>query len=829
MHDTDTIMTDKLLTTQHRLALALSAVTYLSEGLDKIIEAIIYLEEIDGCGVYLVDKKTGELNLKAHKGFSADFVQKSSQYSPDSPQSELVNQGRAIYTPYRNMPYQISDAVLRDGISAVGIVPICHDGAAVAALNVVSHSVESFSVNIRRAVESIATQVGGVIARIEAEAGVRDGQQNLQNLFNALDDFLIILDFDGNILHTNPVVQTRLGYSAAELSRMHVLDIHPSECRAEAARIVGEMIAGTTDFSPVPLITRDGVMIPVETRVVVGKWDNLQVMYGVCRDITRRLIAEEQLKKTHADLERRVQERTAELQQVNKSLEVEILERRRTQEALKRSEQRFRELADSLPQTVFECDGSGNLTYANRTAIEVFGYTNEDANNGFNVFQALASEDRERAKECMRARLEGRATKNQEYTALRKDGTTFPVMIHSSPIIRESLPIGLRGLLIDVSDRKMFEREFLKTQKIESLGVLAGGLAHDFNNLLMAIMGNINMAKIHAKGDGRLQKRLADAERASMKAADLTKQLLTFSKGGTPVKKVMAMADLIRKAARFALSGSSIKCEYRIPGDLLPVEVDAGQISQVLNNLIINAAQAMPPGGTVGVHAENIVAGTGGSPLHHGRQVKITIQDEGEGIPEEHLQKIFDPYFSTRQKAQGLGLAVAYSVLKNHGGHITVESKLGVGTTFTIYLPALESPLTETDSLGTEPIAGAGRILIMDDEEMVRTVAGEMLMDLGYTVDYAGDGLEAIEKYKAARDSAKPFHAVIMDLTIPGGMGGKEAIRKLREIDPCAKAIVSSGYSHDPIMSNFIEYGFNALIAKPYTMADLRKTVSSLL
>lgn len=824
----DALTTDRLLAVQHRLALALSSVSDLSEALDQIIEAVLELGEIDGGGVYLVDRKTGMLSLAAHKGLSTAFVRRVSEYPPDSPQAELVNQGRAIYAPYRNVPYQITNGVPDDQISALGIVPVCHDGTVIAALNVASRSLEGFSANTRRAVESIATQIGAILARIEAETAVREGQQNLQNLFNALDDFLFILDFDGNILHTNPVVQARLGYSAEELSRMHVLDVHPPHRRNEAARVVGEMIVGTTDSCLIPLVTKDGSAIRVETKVVVGRWDNHEVIFGVSRDITERWLAEEQLKKTQAELEERVRERTAALQKANEWLEAEIQERGRAQEALKQSEERFRELADSLPETVFECDGAGNLTYVNRTALEVFGYTRDEVESGFNVFQALAPEDRAKAREGMRARLEGRPFENHEYAALRKNGTRFPAMIHSSPIIQDNGFVGLRGLLIDVSERKMFETEILKTQKIESLGVLAGGLAHDYNNLLMAILGNINMAQIYAEGDSRIQKRLNDAERATMRAADLTKQLLTFSKGGAPVKKVMALGDLIRESVRFALSGSSVKCEYEITDDLWPVEVDPGQIGQVLNNLVLNAVQAMPMGGVVRICGENFVAGTGG-PVPHSEYVKISVQDEGEGIPDELLQKIFDPYFSTKENGRGLGLAVAYSVMKNHGGHISVESRPQAGTTFTLYLPSLQRPFATLESVGTEPVTGQGKILIMDDEEMVRTVAGEMLMGLGYTVDYATDGAEAIEKYRSAMESPDPFHIVIMDLTIPGGMGGKEAIRKLREIDPCAKAIVSSGYSHDPIMSNFVEYGFNALIAKPYTIADLSRTVSTLL
>jgi CheY-like chemotaxis protein len=381
------------------------------------------------------------------------------------------------------------------------------------------------------------------------------------------------------------------------------------------------------------------------------------------------------------------------------------------------------------------------------------------------------------------------------------------------------------------------EQELQKIQKLESIGILAGGIAHDFNNILTAILGNISLAKMEANPKDEIYERLVEAEKASLQAKNLTQQLLTFSKGGAPIKKTESITEVIKDSAEFALRGSNVKCEFFIPNDIWPVEVDKGQISQVISNLIINADQAMPEGGIIKVRVEN-VAPVGAVrpcqpvaelPIKDGKYVKIEIEDDGIGIPKEHLPKIFDPYFTTKQKGSGLGLATSYSIIKRHDGYIAVESELGVGTTFYIYLPASSKQILTKKDAEERLILSKGRILVMDDEEVVRDVAGIMLKRIGYDVEFADDGAEALELYKKAEESGQPFDAVIVDLTIQGGMGGEQMIKKLLEIDPNVKAIVSSGYSTDAIMSNFKQYGFSGVVTKPYRIAELSETLYKVL
>ena len=282
---------------------------------------------------------------------------------------------------------------------------------------------------------------------------------------------------------------------------------------------------------------------------------------------------------------------------------------------------------------------------------------------------------------------------------------------------------------------------------------------------------------------------------------------------------------VIEESAGFALRGSKSRCVLKVPNDLWPVEADEGQLGQVIHNLMINADQAMPEGGTVTVTAANIVLGNNSLSLESGDYVTLSVSDQGIGIPQEYSQKIFDPYFTTKHKGSGLGLATSYSVIKRHDGHITVESTLSKGSTFHVYLPASRNAAYTNHNAGTAPIRGSGRILIMDDEEMIREVASKILVKLGYEVECSRDGAEAISLYEKARHDDRPFNAVIMDLTIPGGMGGKEAVKKLHEIDPGVKAIVSSGYSHDPIMSQFKDFGFCGVVSKPYTVKILSDVI----
>ncbi|HDP81147.1 MAG TPA: response regulator [Spirochaetes bacterium] len=379
----------------------------------------------------------------------------------------------------------------------------------------------------------------------------------------------------------------------------------------------------------------------------------------------------------------------------------------------------------------------------------------------------------------------------------------------------------------EIRERKRAEEELLKAGKLESLGVFAGGIAHDFNNILTAIIGNISMAAKMKPGNENYLATLMEAEKASLRARELTGQLLTFARGGAPIKKLTSLKSIITDTAAFALSGSTVVVNHEIDENLWNAEVDPGQISQVIHNLVINAVQAMPGGGAITLKAANHVSAP--SPLSGPDQksyVLITVSDTGPGIDVEHLGKIFAPYFTTKPEGTGLGLAIAYSVIKKHGGHIEVRSNPGSGTTFVIYLPASARTAHRPDTERKSPAVSAGRVLVMDDDERVLHITRMMLEHMGVESAEARNGDQAITMYREAMEAGAPFDILIMDLTIAGGMGGKEAVAKILAIDPGAKAIVSSGYSNDPIMADYRDFGFIDVLAKPFTYDDLRAALS---
>ena len=506
------------------------------------------------------------------------------------------------------------------------------------------------------------------------------------------------------------------------------------------------------------------------------------------------------------------------------------LYKHKMEKKLKESEEWLSTTLKSIGDAVIATDADGYVKFVNPVAEVLTGWKQEYVIEKplKELFNIISEKTGKKVEDPVTMVIrEGVAVGLANHTILiAKDGTEMPVTGSGSPIKdSEGSIIGVVLVFRDITEQRKMEEELQKIQKLESIGILAGGIAHDFNNNLTAILGNISLAKMEANPEDKIYERLTGAEKASLEATNLTQQLLTFSKGGVPIKKTTSIAELIKDSAGFALRGSNVKCEFFIPDDIWQVEVDKGQMNRVINNLIINADQAMPEGGIIKVRAENMTVGSACVehviPLKDGEYVKIEIEDEGVGIPKEHRSKIFDPYFSTKQKGSGLGLATTYSIIQKHNGYITVESELGVRTTFYIYLPVSQKEILEKKDTDKQPIAGEGKILLMDDEEMVRDVAGRMLEHLGYEVEFAKDGAEAIELYKKAKESGQPFDGVIMDLTIPGGMGGKEAIEKLIEIDPNVKAIVSSGYSTDPIMANFKQYGFSGVVTKPYKVKDL--------
>lgn len=382
-------------------------------------------------------------------------------------------------------------------------------------------------------------------------------------------------------------------------------------------------------------------------------------------------------------------------------------------------------------------------------------------------------------------------------------------------------------------ERRKVEAELQKIQSLRSLGTLAGGIAHDFNNILMGIYGNITIAKEELDPEHPSSEWLATAEQSLTQATRLTKQLLTFSLGGEPVREEVALLPLINEVISFDLSGKRVAVQTTIAEGLWPADVDRGQIQQVFSNLVINAAQAMPDGGDLSISAENCSVADGKIPgVFAGDYLKVDVRDSGAGISPENLERVFDPYFTTKKAGSGLGLATAYSIIIRHGGSIAVASKLGKGTTFTFYLPAASASSVCPEPLPKSVAASSNssaRVLVMDDDQPVRMLVTRILTRNGFAVEAVTDGSEAIQAYAAAFGTANPFDLVIMDLTVPGGVGGTEAVAEILKIDPDAKCIVSSGYANDPVMAKFADYGFKGFAAKPFSSQKLLETLNAVL
>ena len=629
-----------------------------------------------------------------------------------------------------------------------------------------------------------------ITGRKQSELALKESENRYRQLFESESDAIFLIENEtGHILTANNAAFALYGYSKEELLALKNTDLSAEP--SETHRVTEETPVIKENTLTIPLRyhrKKDGTIFPVEITGRFFNYEGRPVHIAAIRDIT---------------------------------------ERKRAEEALRENERKYRALFEAANDGIFIQDATGFID-CNQKGAEMYGLSKEQI-----IGRSPADFAPERqpdgrlssevAGEKIEAALKG-FPQVFEWQPLRADGSPFDVEITLSRLELGG-SVCLQAIVRDITGRKRLEQELLKSQKLESLGTLAGGIAHDFNNLLQGVFGYISMAKLTFDQKEKSLDMLEQAEKALHQSVNLTSQLLTFSKGGKPIKNVIALGPVIENAVKFALSGSSVTAGLAIADDLRAVEADEGQIGQVIQNIVLNADQAMPLGGRIDITARNVPA----FPAAAGDLVEITISDQGTGIPLEHLPRVFDPYFTTKEKGSGLGLATSYSIIKNHDGEISVASELGKGTTFTIRLPASERTAKTPRPPDSKVRSRHGRVLLMDDEEMVRRVAGEMLRKLGHEVEFAEHGEAAIEKYRCAAEAGSPFDIVILDLTIRGGMGGLETVRKLLDIDRDLKAVVSSGYSADVTLSNYREQGFSAFLKKPYNMNELQTTLKALL
>ncbi|HEY5036520.1 MAG TPA: CHASE3 domain-containing protein, partial [Chthoniobacterales bacterium] len=640
---------------------------------------------------------------------------------------------------------------------------------------------------------------------------LKSADVRIRSVIDNILDGMITIDDQGSIYSMNPAAKRMFGYSEDEdayfgdaftqiIPKVFGLAVGGALCPCEWT----EFTEKTGGVSLALAQTRNRANFPVEISLSAMISDEKKFYIAMVRDIT---------------------------------------ERRRFEEELAAERNSLAVTLGSICDGVITTDVNGRILISNPACEALTGWPAGEAigqklKTVLNIAADGAAQRRNQPA-SYRSEAEAILLGTPERSILTaRDGTQRTIEQVAAPIYdRKKQLSGVVLVFRDITQRLRDEAERRKAEALDQLGLLAGGIAHDFNNLLTSIIGNISLISMVLPPNDEMNGRLNDAKNASLRARDLAQQLLTFARGGAPIKKTASITKLIEDTVSFSLRGSHSRSELTIAPDLWPAEFDPGQISQVIANLVVNADQAMPNGGTLHVSCENFTTPAELPPALHclppGDYIRIAVRDEGVGIPEKCLKRIFDPYFTTKETGNGLGLATTYSVIKNHGGLITVESAEYQGATFTIYLPAASHEVAPKpipmvnppNEKAAEKINDSGRVLIVDDEEAIRALVDFTLGRMGYEVSEAGTAIEGVELYRKALESGRRFDLVILDLTLPGGMGGKEALKQLIEIDPTVTAVVSSGYATDATMSRYEDLGFRGVITKPYEAAELGRTV----
>lgn len=922
---------ERLIQCELDFALKLSVSSSFQETLKVCLQSALEISGMDCGGIYLVKETDKCLKLVYSEGLSESFVSKTSHYCNDCKQMRIVSSGIPVYNRYPEIDLTSGEPGMEEGLKAIAVVPVISKNAVVACLNIASHSLDQVPEFSRKALETVATQIGAAIVQAKHEEKIHAANRNLDALFNTIDDMLFIVGTDEMIKHTNSAVLSRLGYTEAETDRMHVLEFHPSARRDEARKNIEGMLAGTENVCLVPLITKTGSLIPVETIITHGTWDGQPVIFGISRDITDRI---------------------------------------KHESAIKESERKFRELTEFLPLPVVETDRYGVITYCNRQSMAFFGY-GPDEMQGVPAYRFVTPGDMPRLERTLQSVFGGKR-ESLELTGLRKDGSEFQGLLYTAPVFENGTITAGRGVVVDLTEMKKTEaaltactlqsrlreelrsiidnipgavyrlsgdgtirffsssihsasdvlfpvmpgtldeamasihpddretveqsnRELMiqknsqviiyriidrnssikwiedrktsafsddgafsfidgilfditervnalnsqtelesrmrKTQRLETIGTLAGGIAHDFNNILTPIMGYAEMGLLALSGDDPQHEFFSEIVSAAERAQNLVSQILTFSRAQESTPSVVSVQSILREALKLLRPSipATIGITLDIQQDCRNIMADPSKIHQVIVNLCTNAFQAMEDnGGELSIELREIVPGDG--PVKElaqqgsGRFVKLAVSDTGSGMDEATMERIFEPFFTTKpvNKGTGLGLSVVHGIIKSCGAEITVDSRKGAGSAFSIYFPVIEEELNSSvrDDI---PLQGSGRLLFIDDEQSTLKMMSTLLTKLGFSVKVFSSPRCALEFFR--RDPSA-FDLVITDLTMPE-LNGIELAAALHETREELPVILMTGYGREIDNNASLDrYGISRLLKKPVKLAQLAGAIN---
>jgi PAS domain S-box-containing protein len=765
---------------QHDLALELNSCDDLKRGLHEVLNAVLRFDYIDCGGIYVTDPQDQSLSLAVHHGLSPKFIALVNHVPASAHTAQLAAKGEAWYGAYSEL-YPQRDAIRdREGLRGFAMIPIIASGQLIALMNLASRSHDDIPESTRVALEIIAFQIGSSLLRLRTNEALHETEEVFQQFLDSSPVYVFFKDDQLRPFRLSANYKELIGRPAAECLGKTMHELFPAafadQILADDRAVLegGKVVAVDEDFNGRHYTT---IKFPIH---IAGK---PRYLAGYTIDITAR---------------------------------------KRAERALKESTSQFQAFMDHAPSMTIIKDDQLRPLFFNKEFLAHFPSEEWLGKTPHEIFSPSVAETMEQADR--RAIDKGLLVYEEQWAD--KSGAARVLETRKFVIPRGDLPPYLGAIITDITERKHSESLLLNAQKLESLGILAGGIAHDFNNLLGGLFGYVDLARTASTPQER-DDYLANALMAMTRAQDLTRQLLTFAKGGTPIKKVENIDHLIENAVSFALSGSTIGAHFKISGDLWACECDRNQLSQVIDNIVINAVQAMPGGGNLDVEACNICMEIDGhAVLPAGDYVRISITDYGIGIPKEYIQRVFDPFFTTKPKGHGLGLATSYSIVNRHGGCIEVDSEPGRGSSFHVTLPAKRTGAGRCKTKERDHHVGHGQFIVMDDEDMMRRMTGRILESFGYQVVLVDNGGQAIDAYTHALQEGQLVAGMIFDLTIPGSMGGKEAIVEIRKLSATVPVFVTSGYADDPVMAKPEEYGFTGGIAKPFTARELSQLLN---